>query len=98
MFLVVSYLFLVFFIFVLVFASISRVKDKKIQALVKSYVFLTQKFKCRAASQLGSRVPPTSISASKADKNLSKKLRKTKAKYRKTKKIIAKLRNILGKN
>ena len=41
-----SYLFLLFLRFFLVFVSISLVKNKKIQALVKFYEFLTQQIEC----------------------------------------------------
>ena len=46
MFVVVSYFFLNFPSFFLVFASIFLVKNKKTQALVKFCVFLIQKFEC----------------------------------------------------
>jgi len=46
MFLVVSYFFLVFLMAFLVFASLSIGKMKKTQALVKFYMFLTQKIGC----------------------------------------------------
>ena len=45
-FLVFSYIVLAFPMFFLVFASISLVKNKKIQALVKFFVFLIQKIEC----------------------------------------------------
>ena len=40
------HVFLVYLRFFLVFASISRVKNKKIRALIKLYVFLTPKLEC----------------------------------------------------
>ena len=41
-----SYLFIVILRFVQILSSTSLLKNKKIQALVKFYVFLTQKFEC----------------------------------------------------